>query len=166
MNNLNHEGESTDEEPPKNRRRVEVILSRQADSSDDEISLITQDLREKFGRQTDSKDLRALLKRKAAKVSVNETDLRTTLNESKARKTAHTVATPSLQPQPTYLREQINSKAEDLRVNLSQPKRRDLRSFLEAKRQAQLDLMKATSVPHLNVIMGGLPPCGDSVRAV
>ena len=26
--------------------------------------------------------------------------------------------------------------------------------------------MKATSVPHLNVIMGGLPPCGDSVRAV
>ena len=122
VNNLNLEGESTDEEPPKNRRRVEVILSRHDNSSDDEIPSIAQDLREQLGRKRDSKDLRALLKRKAAKVSVSETDLRSTLNESKARKTAHTVVAPSLQPQPTDLRGHINSKAEDLRVKLSQYK--------------------------------------------
>ena len=133
MNILNLEEDSIDEEPPKNQRRVEVILSRHDDSSDDEIPSIAQDLREKLGRKTDSKDLRALLKWKVAKVSVNETDLRSILNESKARKTAHTVVAPSLQPQPTNLHEQINSKAEDLRVKLSQYKKRDLRPCLEAK---------------------------------
>ena len=79
-------------------------------------------------------------------------------------------------------REQINFRAEDLRVKLSQSKKRDLRRCLEkAKRcpsmvpqaentisdlQAQLELMKATHTPHLNVIMGVSPPSGDSVRAV
>ncbi|KAG2288840.1 hypothetical protein Bca52824_048444 [Brassica carinata] len=42
-----------------------------------------------------------LLKRKAAIVSASKTDLRTTLNKSKARKAAHTVDAPSLQPQIT-----------------------------------------------------------------
>ncbi|XP_013617508.1 PREDICTED: uncharacterized protein LOC106324029 [Brassica oleracea var. oleracea] len=166
VNNLNLDGELTDEEPPKNRRRVEVILSRHDDSSDDEIPSIAQDLHEQLGRKTDSKDLRALLKRKAAKVSVSKTDLRSTHNESKARKTAHTVVAPSPQPQPTDLCQHINSKAEDLRVKFSQYKKRDLRPCLEVKRQAQLELMKATGTPHLNVIMGGLPHGGDSVRAV
>ena len=131
MNNVNPEDEATDEERPKNRRRVEVILSRPDDSSDEEIPPIAPDLRDKLGRKIDSEDLRVLLKRKAAMVSVSKTDLRTTLNESKARKVAHTVVAPSPQPQITDLREQINSRAEDLRVKLSQSKRRDLRRCLE-----------------------------------
>ncbi|XP_013617314.1 PREDICTED: uncharacterized protein LOC106323790 [Brassica oleracea var. oleracea] len=182
VNNVNPEDESTDEERLKNRRRVEVVLSRPDDSSDDEIPPIAPDLRDKLGRKTDSEDLRVLLKRKAAMVSVSKADLRTTLNESKARKVAHTIIAPSPQPQITDLREQINSRAEDLRVKLSQSKRRDLRRCLEkAKRcsstvpqaenttsdlRAQLELMKTTHTPLLNVIMGGSPPCGDSVRAV
>lgn len=133
MNILNLEEDSIDEEPPKNQRRVEVILSRHDDSSDDEIPSIAQDLREKLGRKTDSKDLPAMLKRKAAKASVSKADLRTTLTESKARKTAHAVVAPSLQPQLTDLHEQINSKAEELRGKFSQSKRRDLRPCLEAK---------------------------------
>ena len=32
--------------------------------------------------------------------------------------------------------------------------------------RTQLESMRATRAPHLNVIMGGSPPCGDSVRAV
>ena len=133
VNNLNLEGKSTDEEPPKNRRRVEVILPRQADSTDDEIPPVPRDLREKLGRKTDSKDLRTFLKRKAEMVQKNEVDLRTTLDESKARKITRIGAAPHLQPQLADLREQINSKAEDLRVKLSQPKKHDLRPCLEAK---------------------------------
>ena len=143
-----------------------MILPRQADSSDDKILPVPTDLPEKLGRKTDSKDLRTFLKRKAEMVQKNEADLRTSLDESKARKTTRTGAALHLQPQPADLREQINSKAEDLRAKLSQPKQHDLRPCLEAKRQAQRELMKVTNTPHLNVIMGGSPPCGDSVRAV
>jgi len=145
---------------------VEVTLPRQADSSDDEIPPVPTDLREKLGRKTDSKDLRTFLKRKAEMVQKNEANLRTSLDESKARKTTRTGAALHLQPQPVDLREKINSKAEDLRAKLSQPKQQDLRPCLEAKRQAQRELLKATNTSHLNVIMGGLPPYGDSVRAV
>ena len=98
-------------------------------------------------------------------VQKSEADLRTSLDKSKARKTTRTGAALHLQPQPADLREQINSKAEDLCAN-SQPKQHDLRPCLEAKREAQRELMKVTNTPHLNVIMGGSPPCGDSVRAV
>ena len=48
---------------------------------------------------TNSEDLRALLKRKAATVSASKTDLRTTINKSKARKVGQTVVAPSLWPQ-------------------------------------------------------------------
>ncbi|XP_013594592.1 PREDICTED: uncharacterized protein LOC106302678 [Brassica oleracea var. oleracea] len=120
VNNLNLEGESTDEEPPKNRRRVEVILPRQANSSDDEIPPVPTDLHEKLGRKTESKDLRTLLKRNAEMVQKNEVDLRTSLDESKARKTTHAGVALHIQPQPADLREQINSKAEELRAKLGQ----------------------------------------------
>ncbi|XP_013617681.1 PREDICTED: uncharacterized protein LOC106324220 [Brassica oleracea var. oleracea] len=163
VNSLNLEGKSTDEEPPKNRRRVEVILSRQANSSNDETLPRQQDLRETLDRKTDSKDLRTFLKRKAAMMHESKTDLRTSLDESKARKTAHDGAAANFQSLPADLREQINSKAEDLRVKL---KKHDLQPCIEAKRQAHRELMEATNTPHLNVIMGGLPPYGDSVRAV
>ncbi|XP_013639584.1 PREDICTED: uncharacterized protein LOC106344824 [Brassica oleracea var. oleracea] len=131
-----------------------------------EIPPVPTDLRDKLGRKTDSKDLRTFLKRKAEMVQKSEADLRTSLDKSKARKTTRTGAALHLQPQPVDLREKINSKAEDLRAKLSQPKQHDLRPCLEAKRQAQRELMKVTNTPHLNVIMGGSPPCGDSVRAV
>lgn len=72
--NLNLEDESTDEERPKNRRRVEGILSRLDDSSDDESPPIAPDLRDKLRRRTEqpffpamnSEDLSTLLKQKAA----------------------------------------------------------------------------------------------------
>ena len=112
MNSLNLEDESIDEERPKNRRRVEVILSRSDHSSNNEIPPIAPDLHDKLGRRTEqphlpaanSEDLRVLLKRKAAMVSVSKTDLRETLNESKARKVAHTIVAPSPEPQITDLR--------------------------------------------------------------
>ena len=139
MNNLNLEDESTDEERLKNRRRVEVILSCLNESSDDETPPIAPDLLDKLGRRTEqpflpatnSEDLRNLLKRKAAIVPASKTDLRTTINKSKVRKVGQTVVAPSLQPQITDLREQINSRSEDLRIKLSQSKRCDLRQRLE-----------------------------------
>lgn len=145
---------------------MEVILSQQADSSDDESPSRQRDLREKLDRKTSSKDMRTFMKRKAATVNESRTDLRTSLDESKAKKTAHNRTPASSQSLPADLCEQINSKVEDLRVKLSQPKQQNLRPCLEAKRQAQRELLKATNTPHLNVIIGGLPPCGDSVRAV
>ena len=119
VNNLHLEDESTDEERPKNRQRVEVILSRPDNSSDYEIPPIAPDLSDKLGRRTEqpllpatnSEDLRALLKRKAATVSASKTDLRTTINKSKAIKVGQTVVAPSLRPQITDLREQINPKS-------------------------------------------------------
>lgn len=158
VNNLNLEGESTDDEPPKNRRRVEVILSQQADSSDDEVPSQKRELREELNNKMQSKDLRTFLKR--------ITDLRISLDESKAKKTARDSTTANPRILPADLRDHLNSKVEDLRTKLSQTKRQDLRPCLEAKRQAQQELLKATNFPHLNVIMGGLPPCGNSVRAV
>ena len=135
-----------------------MILSQQADSSDDESPSRQRDLREKLDRKTSSKDMRTFMKRKAATVNESRTDLRTSLDESKAKKTAHNRTPASSQSLPADLCEQINSKVEDLRVKLSQPKQQNLQPCLEAKRQAQRELLKATNTPHLNVIIGGHLP--------
>ncbi|KAF8085944.1 hypothetical protein N665_0641s0001, partial [Sinapis alba] len=127
--------DSTDEEKPRNRRRVEQGADRSLDKT------------------TNSGDLRSLLKRKTVVGirSTNCADLRTNINKSKARR----IEGVSLKPQTAYLRDQFNSKFDDLRVTNTVG---DLRTRLESAR--------AMRIPHLNVIMGGSPPCGDSVRAV
>lgn len=163
MNNLNLEDESTDDERSRNRRQVEVILSRPCSSSDDEIPRMVPDLHDKLRRETTQPfstktypaDLWILLKRKI------------TTDDS------------SLRPRVIDLREKLNSKTDDLRVKLNRSKGSDLRHCLEAKKQhletdstdgsptdlrTQLEMMRPTRTPHLNVIMGGSPPCGDSVR--
>ena len=174
---------------------MEVILSCHSDSLDDETPPTVSDLHDQLRRgmerplivTTNSEDLRTLLKRKIAMVAdtpASESDLRTTIDKSKARKVNQTIIAPDpdLQPRAIDLRDQINSKSDDLRIRLSQSKRSDLRRRLEATKRrsetalhadnsiddplAQLESMRATRALHLNVIMGSSPSCGDSVRAV
>ncbi|KAF8102778.1 hypothetical protein N665_0195s0015 [Sinapis alba] len=107
------------------------------------------------------------------------TDLCTEINKSKARK----IEGAELKPQTADLYDQLNSKkSDDLRIKLNRSKNSDLRRHLEEIRRcpttspkitntvvdlrARLEYIRTARTPHLNVIMGGLPPCGDSVRAV
>ncbi|KAF8112121.1 hypothetical protein N665_0067s0040 [Sinapis alba] len=126
----------------------------------------------------------SLLKRKTAILAAvadgptNCVDLCITIDKSKVRKIEGT----SLKSRVADVRDQLNSKSGDLNIKLSRSKNFDLRRRLEAMEQyplmdsgvtntvgdlrARLESTKAARIPHLNVIMGGSPPCGDSVRAV
>ncbi|WZZ14764.1 uncharacterized protein LOC125578131 [Brassica napus] len=181
VNNVGSANDSSEDEHPRRRRRVEVILSRPCDSSDDDSSTVQPDLRDKLNSKVEQsltspitdKDLRTLLKRKSAtNEHVGSADLRATISKSSARRIG----------QNGDLHDQLNSKADDLRIQLNRSKGSDLRRRLESKKKKpaetpkfenttddlrkQLESMRATRTPHISVIMGGSPPCGDSVRAV
>src|SRR5690606_25802453 len=87
---------TTDKDQPHNRRRVQVIFSRQCTSSDEESCDEPKDLRGRLNLlivksaapPTDNIDLRNRLKRKTINAhphSLDATDLRRSLEESKVR---------------------------------------------------------------------------------
>ena len=111
-------------------------------------------------------------------------DLYSVIEESRAKRVESTSIRPHLKPRGVDLRDQLNSKSEDLRIKLNRPKRSDLRRKLEETRaktddkqepivqdsssdlRIQLHNKWAERAPFLNVIMGGSPPCGDSVQSI
>ncbi|XP_013617553.1 PREDICTED: uncharacterized protein LOC106324078 [Brassica oleracea var. oleracea] len=92
VNNVGPANDSAEDEHP--RRRVEVILSRPCDSSDDDSSIMQPDVRDKLNSTveqsltppTADKDLRTLLKRKSAtNEHVGSANLGATISKSSAR---------------------------------------------------------------------------------
>ncbi|XP_048611604.1 uncharacterized protein LOC125585926 [Brassica napus] len=119
VNNIGPANDSSEDEHPRHRRRVEVILSRPCDSSDDDVPTVQPDLRDKLDRKdkqsltpsTTEKDLRILLKRRSTtNENTGTADLRTTNSKCNARRVG----------QIGDLRNQLNSKADDLRIQLNQ----------------------------------------------
>ncbi|XP_013627017.1 PREDICTED: uncharacterized protein LOC106333073 [Brassica oleracea var. oleracea] len=172
------EDSSADEEHPANRRRIEVILSQQTLSSDDD-----NDDTPKLG------DLRDVLKRKLESKDDNSSkhsDLRLTLDAKKSRR----ISTDDLDPKEHQecsngdLRDKLNAGACDLRILLNRSKPTDLRRRLEQAKTSSnatlskndnnvsadlcafIDSKRVKTRQQLNVIMGGSPPCGNSVRSV
>ena len=170
----NGEGDSSaDEEHPANRRRIEVILSQQSLSSDEENddALVFGDLRDVLKRKFESEN----------ESTSKHRDLRTMLDARKSRRISASDANDNERP-VSDLRDKLNSGACDLRVKLNRSKPTDLRRQLErVKGQSQssppetsiskdlralLDSKRVQAGQSLNVIMGGSPPNGDSVRSV
>ncbi|KAF2618098.1 hypothetical protein F2Q68_00040418 [Brassica cretica] len=170
----NGEGDSSaDEEHPANRRRIEVILSRQSSPSDDDnddapvLGDLRDVLKQKFESENDS--------------SPKHKDLRTMLDTRKSRRISTSDANNNKGP-ITELRDKLNAGACDLRIQLNHSKPTDLRRQLEqAKGHFQppahhtnistdlrtlLDSKRVQTGQSLNVIMGVSPPSGDNVRSV
>ena len=162
--------------PRPNLRRIEVILSQQTLSSDDENddTPVLEDLRDVLKRKFKSKNSN----------SSTHNDLRTTLNARKSRRIS------AVDPDPKEhsngdLWDKLNAGACDLRIRLNRSKPTDLRRRLEQTKtssndtpsskhdssiptdlRAFLDSKQVKTRQQLNVIMGGSPPCGNSVRSV
>ncbi|KAL0733905.1 hypothetical protein Bca4012_010115 [Brassica carinata] len=104
-----------------------------------------------------SEDLRSLLKRKPDTItddSASETDLRTIINKSRARKIHR--GTPRSNPnyQEVDLHNELNSKSDDLRIKLNHSKDSDLRRHLEAIKQRPTSARTSSAFP-----------CASPVRA-
>ncbi|KAF3523468.1 hypothetical protein F2Q69_00045931 [Brassica cretica] len=157
---------SADEEKPANRRRIEVILSQQTLSSDDENddTPVLEDLRDVLKRKFESEDNN----------NSKHNDLRTTLDARKSQRIS-----------TSDLREKLNAGACDLRIRLNRSKSTELRRRLEQTKtsnkdtpsskndnsvstdlRAFLDSNRVKTRQQLNVIMGGSPPYGNSVRSL
>ncbi|KAF2580010.1 hypothetical protein F2Q68_00005596 [Brassica cretica] len=113
---------SANEEQPANLRRIEVILSQQTLSSDDEndVTPVLEDLRDVLKRKFESENSN----------SSTGNDLRTTLNAWKSRRIS------AVDPDPKErsngdLRDKLNAGACDLRIRLNRSKPTDLRRRLE-----------------------------------
>ncbi|KAF8090837.1 hypothetical protein N665_0464s0003, partial [Sinapis alba] len=144
------------EEQPRNRRRVEVILAQPATSSDDK------------------------LKRKSTvseQIPVDKVNLQEILNASRAEQRVNLGQDD--------LHNQLNANSDDLQISLNRQKDSGLRRRLEISKSSkpseakgplpegssndlrtQMRSKRIEKRLQLNVIMGGSPPCGDSVRSV
>ncbi|KAF3585874.1 hypothetical protein F2Q69_00031035 [Brassica cretica] len=115
---------SGDEEQPANRRRIDVILSQQTLSSDDENddAPIPVNLRDVLKRKVESKDDN----------SSGNTDLQLTLNGRKSQSTSTGGPDPKghLTRLSGDLRDKLNISVCDLRVLLNSSKPTDLRRFI------------------------------------
>ncbi|XP_013608095.1 PREDICTED: uncharacterized protein LOC106314824 [Brassica oleracea var. oleracea] len=173
----NGEGDSSaDEEKPANRRRIEVILSQQTLSSNDENddTPVLEDLRDVLKRKFESEDSN----------SSTHNDLRTTLDARKFRRISTGDPDPKERPNGD-LRDKLNAGACDLCIRLNRSKSTDLQRRLEQTKtssndtpsskkdssvstdlRAFLDSKQVKTRQQLNVIMGASPPCGNSVRSV
>ncbi|KAF3511484.1 hypothetical protein F2Q69_00008577 [Brassica cretica] len=121
---------SADEEKPANCRGIEVILSQQTLSSDDEND-DTPVL----------EDLRDVLKRKLEPENSNSStrnDLRTTLNARKSRRISTVDPNPKERSNGD-LRDKLNAGACDLRIRLNSSKPLDLRRRLEQTKMSSND---------------------------
>ena len=99
--------------------------------------------------------------------------------QTQAKRVDSTSVQPNLRPRFIDLRDQLNSKPEDLIIKLNRPKRSDIRRKLEESRafdkpepiiedlsddlRTQLRNKRTERAAFLNVID---PPCGDSVQSV
>ncbi|KAF2563705.1 hypothetical protein F2Q70_00015673 [Brassica cretica] len=121
---------SADEEQPANRRRIEVILSQQSLSSDDENddTPVLEDLRDVLKRKFESDNSN----------SSARNDLRTTLNARKSRRISAVDPDPK-EPPNGDLRDKINAGACDLRICLNRSKPTDLRRRLEQTKMPSND---------------------------
>ncbi|KAF2558195.1 hypothetical protein F2Q68_00016290 [Brassica cretica] len=131
------EGEAqVEEEQPRNRRRVQVILAQPSSSSVVEEDSKVRDSHERSnkrpsenGRPEESNDLRNKLRRKSQTIDHvhdSKNDLRSIIEESKAKRVEDSSVQPQLKPRVLDLRDQLNSKSEDLRIKLNRPNRSDL----------------------------------------
>ncbi|KAF3492724.1 hypothetical protein DY000_02054054 [Brassica cretica] len=115
------EDSSADEEQPANRRCIEVILSQQTLSSDDENddTPILGDLRDVLKRKLESEDDN----------SSEYSDLRLTLNARKSHRISTGDPEPKKHPKRPNgdLRDKLNAGACDLRILLNRSKPTDLR---------------------------------------
>ncbi|KAF3596237.1 hypothetical protein DY000_02021896 [Brassica cretica] len=123
-----------DEEQPRNRRCVQVILARPSSSSDEEEDKQVDDSREYSSKRTNesigsegSNDLRNKLRRKSKtsdRAYDSHGDLRSIIEKSKGRKIEDSSVRSRLRPRVIDLREKLNSKSEDLRIKLLTTKNR------------------------------------------
>ncbi|XP_056858128.1 uncharacterized protein LOC130507431 [Raphanus sativus] len=158
--------DSADDDQPANRQRIKVIRvqpqgeNEPGSSSDEDDDMQTLD---------STTDLRSLLKRKLRPTTEEtpvSTDLRRLIDSNRAAKVSTQGSSHQQEAEKPNcdLRDKLNAKIDDLRTTLNRKKRdtaeasNDLRDMLRARR--------AQTRPRINVIMGGSPPCGDSVRAV
>ncbi|KAF3584007.1 hypothetical protein F2Q69_00030406 [Brassica cretica] len=137
---------SADEEQPANRRRIEVILSQQTLSSDDENddTPVLEDLRDVLKRKFESENSN----------SSTLNDLRTTLNARKSWRIS------AVDPDPKErlngdLRDKLNAGACDLRIRLNRSKPTDLRRPLEQTKMSTL-LAGRVSRPKVPGLEGAL----------
>ncbi|KAF3524400.1 hypothetical protein F2Q69_00046081 [Brassica cretica] len=109
---------SADEEHPANRRRIEVILSQQYLSYDDDIddTPVLGDLRDILKRKFESEN----------DSSPKHTDQQTILDTRKSRRISTSDANNNKGP-ITDLRDKLNAGACDLRIQLNRLKPTDLR---------------------------------------
>ncbi|KAF3516563.1 hypothetical protein DY000_02059275 [Brassica cretica] len=119
----NGEGDSSaDEEHPANRRRIEVILSQQSLSSDDDndnapvLGDLRDVLKQEFESENDS--------------NPKHNDLRTMLNTRKSRRISTSNANNNEGP-ISDLRDKLNAGLCDLRIQLNRSKPTNLRRQLE-----------------------------------
>ena len=126
-----------DTEQPRNRRRVQVILTRPSSSSDEEEDATVCDSQEHpAGLKSESSDpsgacdLRNKFKRKlqaGQSTHGSGSDLHTVINKSRAKQVEGDSVRPHLNPRVLDLRDRLNSRSEDLRIRLNRPKSSDLR---------------------------------------
>ncbi|KAF2618220.1 hypothetical protein F2Q68_00039342 [Brassica cretica] len=126
-----------DTEQPRNRRRVQVILTRPSSSSDEEEDATVCDSQEHpAGLKSESSDpsgacdLRSKFKRKSQAAESTHgfgSDLHTVINKSRAKQVEGDSVRPHLKPRVLDLRDRLNSRSEDLRIRLNRPKSSDLR---------------------------------------
>ncbi|XP_056854370.1 uncharacterized protein LOC130503826 [Raphanus sativus] len=147
-----------DHELPRARRRINVVLTQLESPSDEPEQVSPPDLRAQLSRPSLG-DLRNILKRKE-KSATDVPDLREKINSSKTRR----LNKPSpVKSRPADLREKLNSRKPDLQSQLDRPLYSDLRQKLNVSRTQHPNQDKDTVI---NVIMGGSPPCSDSVRSI
>ncbi|KAF2606683.1 hypothetical protein F2Q68_00043398 [Brassica cretica] len=126
-----------EEEQPRNRRHVQVILARPSSSSDEEEDNKVRDSHEHSSKRPSensgpegSYDLRSKLRRKSQTIDCvhnSKDDLCSVIEESRAKRVEDSSIRPYLKPRVVDLRDKLNSKSEALMIKLSRPKRSDLR---------------------------------------
>ena len=113
------EGEAqVEEEQPRNRRRVQVILARPSSSSDEEEDNKVHDSHEhsskrpsENSRPEGSYDLRSKLRRKSQTIDCvhnSKDDLRSVIEESRAKRVDDSNIRPYLKPRVNDLRDKLN----------------------------------------------------------
>ncbi|XP_056854536.1 uncharacterized protein LOC130503993 [Raphanus sativus] len=158
--------DSADDDQPTNRQRIEVIRAQPQQENESGSSSEEDDDTKNLDSTTDLRSLLDQKFRSATEETPVSSDLRRQIDSNRAAKaSAQESSQRQCADKPNCdLRDKLNAKIGDLRTTLNRKKRdtaetsNDLRDVLRAKR--------AQTRPRINVIMGGSPPCGDSVRAV
>ncbi|KAF3541343.1 hypothetical protein F2Q69_00024333 [Brassica cretica] len=101
-------------------------------------------------RPEESNDLRNKIRRKSQtidRVCDSKNDLRSIIEETKVKRVDDSSVQPQLKPRVVNVRDQLNSKSEDLRMKLNRPTRSDLRRKLENDEKPQTSSTPSSSNP-------------------